>query len=79
MREQRGRHFDPVLLDTFLEVLSSSGPDARDQLRSDPQALLEVVLETYFAALERGDAETAEGGSLRRSRMAWRRPRCRRR
>ncbi len=61
MREQRGRHFDPVLLDTFLEVLSSSGPDAREQLRSDPQALLEVVLETYFAALERGDAETAEG------------------
>jgi hypothetical protein len=61
MREQRGRHFDPVLLDTFLEVLSSSGPDAREQLRSDPQALLEVVLESYFAALERGDAETAEG------------------
>jgi hypothetical protein len=61
MREQRGRHFDPVLLDTFLEVLSSSGPDAREQLRSDPQALLEVVLEAYFAALERGDAETAEG------------------
>ncbi len=61
MREQRGRHFDPVLLDTFLEVLSSSGPDAREQLRSDPQALLEVVLETYVAALERGDAETAEG------------------
>ncbi len=61
MREQRGRHFDPVLLDTFLEVLSSSGPDAREQLRSDPQALLEVVLETYLAALERGDAETAEG------------------
>ena len=61
LREQRGRHFDPVLLDTFLEVLSASGPDAREQLRSDPQALLEVVLETYLAALERGDAETAEG------------------
>jgi HD-GYP domain-containing protein (c-di-GMP phosphodiesterase class II) len=61
MREQRGRHFDPVLLDTFLEVLSSSGPDAREKLRADPQALLEVVLETYLAALERGDAETAEG------------------
>jgi len=61
LREQRGRHFDPVLLDTFLEVLSSSGPDAREQLRSDPQALLEVVLESYLAALERGDAETAEG------------------
>jgi HD-GYP domain-containing protein (c-di-GMP phosphodiesterase class II) len=61
LREQRARHFDPVLLDTFLELLSSSGPDAREQLRSDPQALLEVVLESYQAALERGDAETAEG------------------
>ncbi|HXB65628.1 MAG TPA: HD domain-containing phosphohydrolase [Solirubrobacteraceae bacterium] len=61
LREQRGRHFDPVLLDTFLEVLDSSGPDAREQLRSDPQALLEVVLASYVTALERGDAETAEG------------------
>ncbi len=61
LREQRGRHFDPVLLDTFLEVLDSSGPDAREKLRSDPQALLEVVLASYVTALERGDAETAEG------------------
>ena len=28
MREQRGRHFDPVLLDAFMEVLGRSGPDA---------------------------------------------------
>jgi HD-GYP domain-containing protein (c-di-GMP phosphodiesterase class II) len=61
MREQRGHHFDPVLLDTFLDVLSRSGPDAREQLKSDPQALLEVVLETFSTAIERGDAETAEG------------------
>ncbi len=61
LREQRGRHFDPVLLDTFLEVLDTSGPDAREQLRADPQALLEVVLASYVTALERGDAETAEG------------------
>jgi HD-GYP domain-containing protein (c-di-GMP phosphodiesterase class II) len=61
MREQRGRHFDPVLLDAFLEVLSSSGPDAREQLKSDPQALIEAVLETFSKAIERGDAETAEG------------------
>ena len=26
MREQRGRHFDPVLLDAFMEVLGRSGP-----------------------------------------------------
>jgi HD-GYP domain-containing protein (c-di-GMP phosphodiesterase class II) len=61
MRPQRGRHFDPELLDAFLEVLSSSGPEARRQLASDPEALMEGVLETYLAALQRGDAETAEG------------------
>ena len=61
MREQRARHFDPELLDAFLEVLSSSGPDARPRLAADPEALLEGVLETYLAALTRGDAETAEG------------------
>ena len=61
MREQRARHFDPVLLDTFLEVLSSTGPDARAALKANPADLLEDVLETYSKALERGDAETAEG------------------
>ena len=61
MREQRGRHFDPVLLDAFMEVLGRSGPDAREQLRSDPAALTESTLETFATALERGDAEMAEG------------------
>lgn len=61
MKEQRGRHFDPVLLDAFMEVLGRSGPDAREQLRSDPAALVESTLETFARALERGDAETAEG------------------
>jgi HD-GYP domain-containing protein (c-di-GMP phosphodiesterase class II)/methylmalonyl-CoA mutase cobalamin-binding subunit len=61
MREQRGRHFDPVLLDAFMEVLGRSGPDAREQLRSDPEALVESTLETFANALERGDAEMAEG------------------
>jgi hypothetical protein len=60
MREQRGRHFDPVLLDAFLEVLGSSGPDAREQVRADPLALMESTLEMFVTALERGDAETAE-------------------
>jgi methanogenic corrinoid protein MtbC1 len=60
MREQRGRHFDPVLLDAFMEVLGRSGPDAREQLRSDPAALVESSLETFATALERGDAEMAE-------------------
>jgi len=61
MREQRGRHFDPVLLDAFMEVLENSGPDAREKERADPSALVENTLETYGKALERGDAETAEG------------------
>jgi HD-GYP domain-containing protein (c-di-GMP phosphodiesterase class II) len=61
MREQRGRHFDPVLLDAFMEVLGQTGPDAREQMRSDPIALVEGTLETFASALERGDAETAEG------------------
>jgi HD-GYP domain-containing protein (c-di-GMP phosphodiesterase class II) len=61
MLEQRGQHFDPVLLEAFMEVLGRSGPDARAQIKSNPQALLAHVRETYLQALERGDAETAEG------------------
>jgi methanogenic corrinoid protein MtbC1 len=60
MREQRGRHFDPVLLDAFMEVLGRSGPDARERV-ADPLALVESTLETYATALERGNAEMAEG------------------
>jgi HD-GYP domain-containing protein (c-di-GMP phosphodiesterase class II)/methylmalonyl-CoA mutase cobalamin-binding subunit len=61
MLEQRGRHFDPVLLDAFMEVLGRTGADAREQLRSNPEALVESTLETFATALERGDAEMAEG------------------
>lgn len=61
MREQRAQHFDPVLLDTFLDVLSKSGPDARAALKANPADLLQDVLATYTRALQRGDAETAEG------------------
>ena len=61
MREERGRHFDPVVLDAFMEVLGRSGPDAREASRADPVALVENTLETYATALERGDAEMAEG------------------
>ena len=60
MREQRGRHFDPVLLDAFLEVIGHTGGDSRALLRSDPEALVESSLETFATALERGDAEMAE-------------------
>jgi len=61
MREQRGRHFDPVLLDAFMEVLGKTGPDAREPTASDPAILVESTLETFASALERGDAEIAEG------------------
>ncbi len=61
MLEQRGRHFDPVLLDAFMEVLGRSGPDAREQRQADPGALVESILETFATALQRGDGEIAEG------------------
>ncbi|HTR89044.1 MAG TPA: HD domain-containing phosphohydrolase, partial [Solirubrobacteraceae bacterium] len=61
MGEERGRHFDPVLLDAFMEVLGRSGPDAREQVRADPMAVAETALATFGAALERGEAEPAEG------------------
>jgi methanogenic corrinoid protein MtbC1 len=60
MREERGHHFDPTVLDAFMEVLGRSGPDARQGIRADPVALMESTLKTYAVALERGDAEMAE-------------------
>jgi methanogenic corrinoid protein MtbC1 len=61
MREQRGRHFDPVLLDAFMEVLESAGVDARPPAASDPLELAESTLQSFAVALQRGDAELAEG------------------
>lgn len=58
MLEQRGRHFDPVLLDAFMEVLGHTGPDAQES--QDPAVLVESTLEVFATALERGDAEMAE-------------------
>jgi HD domain len=61
MRSERGRHFDPVLLDAFLEVLGNSGPDAREHMRADPAEVADSALETFVTALARSDAEMAEG------------------
>jgi methanogenic corrinoid protein MtbC1 len=61
MREERGNHFDPMVLDAFMEVLGRSGPDAREPGKADPVGLMESTLATYARALERGDAEAAEG------------------
>jgi HD-GYP domain-containing protein (c-di-GMP phosphodiesterase class II) len=60
MLEQSDRHFDPVLLRKFMEVLDSSGVDARTRSRSDPSSLLAAALEIYTDAMRLGDAELAE-------------------
>ena len=61
MREQRGRHFDPVLLDAFMEVLGRSGPDPTNSCTRTRSRSWRAPLETFATALERGDAEVAEG------------------
>lgn len=61
MREESNRHFDPVLLDAFMEVLGSSGADARTRERTNPRSLLDSALVTYTDAMCLGDAESAEG------------------
>ncbi len=60
MLDQADRHFDPVLLHKFMEVLDSSGVDARTRSRSDPSSLLVAALEIYTDAMRLGDAELAE-------------------
>jgi HD domain len=60
MLDQADRHFDPVLLHKFMEVLDSSGADARTRKRSDPSSLLAGALELYTDAMRLGDAELAE-------------------
>lgn len=61
MLDESGRHFDPVLLHAFMEVLDSSGADARTRERSNPSSLLAGALEVYTDAMRLGDAELAEG------------------
>jgi hypothetical protein len=60
MLDQADRHFDPVLLYKFMEVLDSSGTDARTRERSNPSSLLASALEIYTDAVRLGDAELAE-------------------
>jgi hypothetical protein len=60
MTAEAGKHFDPVLLHAFMEVLDSSGADARARERSDPRSLLAGALEIYTDAMRLGDAELAE-------------------
>jgi HD-GYP domain-containing protein (c-di-GMP phosphodiesterase class II) len=60
MLEESDRHFDPVLLQAFMEVLDSTGADARTRERSDPSSLIAGALELYTDAMRLGDAELAE-------------------
>jgi HD-GYP domain-containing protein (c-di-GMP phosphodiesterase class II) len=60
MLEESGCHFDPVLLQAFMEVLDSSGADARTRERSNPRSLVAGALEIYTDAMRLGDAELAE-------------------
>ena len=62
MLEQRGRHFDPVLLDAFMEVLGKlRSRRARADRAADLGALVEGILETFATALQRGDARDRRG------------------
>ena len=60
MRDERGQHFDPVLLDAFMEVLEEHGTDGFGAMPPDPVALVEETLELFASALGRGEAEGAE-------------------
>ncbi|HEX5307669.1 MAG TPA: HD domain-containing phosphohydrolase [Solirubrobacteraceae bacterium] len=60
MLAEAGKHFDPVLLQAFMDVLDTSGADARARERSDPQSLVAGALEIYSDAMRLGDAELAE-------------------
>jgi HD domain/B12 binding domain len=61
MREQSGIHFDPALLSAFMEVLGTSGADARTRARGDRDTLIAGALGAYTSAIRAGDAEAAEG------------------
>ena len=61
MCEQSGLHFDPALLKAFMDVLGTSGADARTSVRVDRHALLAATLDAYTEAIRHGDAEAAEG------------------
>jgi hypothetical protein len=61
MLDESGRHFDPMLLQAFMEVLGTSDAANRTRGRSDRSTLISSALDGYADALVRGDAEAAEG------------------
>jgi hypothetical protein len=61
MLEESGRHFDPALLQAFMEVLGTSDAATRTRGRADRAALIANALDGYTDAVRHGDAEAAEG------------------
>lgn len=59
MRSERGKHFDPAMLDVFMGVLETGYQPARNTT-SDAGQLDGSVFETYVAALAKGDAHDAQ-------------------
>jgi len=59
MREQRGRHFDPQILDAFLEMVGGAGGLAT--AGGNRRQLLAGIAEVFAKALEQGDPVMAEG------------------
>ena len=60
MKSQRGRHFDPILLDAFMELIGAVRSDASVALLCDPDGVVAPLLAAFTAALEHGDAIGAE-------------------
>jgi HD-GYP domain-containing protein (c-di-GMP phosphodiesterase class II)/methylmalonyl-CoA mutase cobalamin-binding subunit len=60
MKEQRGRHFDPILLDAFLELIGAVRSEAAVALLCDPEGLVAPLQRAFTSALEHGDAIAAE-------------------
>jgi putative two-component system response regulator len=60
LKQQRGRHFDPTLLDAFLELIGEARAQTAVAMLCDPQGLVAPLLQSLTSALEHGDAVTAE-------------------
>jgi hypothetical protein len=61
MLEESGHHFDPILLQAFMEVLGTSDAAMRTRSRNDKATLIASALDGYTDAVRHGDAEAAEG------------------
>jgi len=60
MKEQRGKHFDPILLDGFMELIGATRSDAAVAMLCDPDGVVAPLLADFTGALEHGDAIGAE-------------------